>query len=205
MGAPTKPETVPVQTPWVVRHRIAVTWLPGVAYAIAIILYRGQAREDLFGMIVESIGLALIMAATAGRIWCAIYIAGRKNKELATEGPYSICRNPLYLFSFLGTIGLALGAKSLGLAAIVTPVFWIYYSLVIRSEERVLTGIFGERFENYRRSVPAVIPKWSLYRSGAELTIQPNKVSTGMIDALWFLWAVIALQWLEYAKGLWLR
>ena len=53
----------------------------------------------------ELFGVALLAVAAMGRIWCLIYIAGRKNKELCQLGPYSLCRNPLYLFSFVGVIG----------------------------------------------------------------------------------------------------
>jgi hypothetical protein len=77
--------------------------------------------------------------------------------------------------------------------------------VVIRSEERVLAGIFGEAFEAYRQAVPAVIPKFSLYRPGEELTIRPVKVAKGMIDALWFLWGILALEWLEFLKAGWFR
>lgn len=48
------------------------------------------------------VGCLCVGAAMAGRIWCAQYIAGYKNDVLVREGPYSVCRNPLYFFSFLG-------------------------------------------------------------------------------------------------------
>jgi hypothetical protein len=31
--------------------------------------------------------------ASLGRMWCSLYIAGSKDKELITNGPYSLCRN----------------------------------------------------------------------------------------------------------------
>ena len=48
------------------------------------------------------VGCLCVGAAMAGRMWCAQYIAGYKNDVLVREGPYSVCRNPLYFFSFLG-------------------------------------------------------------------------------------------------------
>lgn len=199
-SAVTSPAPIADKAPWVVRHRIALSWLPALLFVASIITFRGQLRDDSVGVTVENLGYLLIMAGSMGRIWCAIYIAGRKNKELATDGPYSLCRNPLYLFSYLGMIGLALGAKNLVLAAVATPIFWAYYSVVIKSEEKILSGIFGEAFENYKRKVPAVIPKFSGYWTRTEFSIQPKKVLAGMVDAMWFLWAIILLEGLEYAK-----
>src|SRR5262245_36841884 len=42
----------------------------------------------------------LTFAAGAGaRFWATLYIGGRKERELVTDGPYSLCRHPLYLGS----------------------------------------------------------------------------------------------------------
>jgi protein-S-isoprenylcysteine O-methyltransferase Ste14 len=189
------------RAPWVVRHRIALSWGPALLYFVAIIISRGQLRDDAVGEATKDLGYLLIIAGSMGRIWCAIYIAGRKNKELCTDGPYSICRNPLYVFSYFGMMGLAIGANNVVLAAIATPIFWIYYAVVIRSEESVLSGLFGESFEEYKRKVPAVLPKFSGYWTRPEFSIQPKKVLAGMVDAMWFLWAVMLLEVLEHAKG----
>jgi protein-S-isoprenylcysteine O-methyltransferase Ste14 len=40
------------------------------------------------------------------RLWCSLYISGYKNSQLITSGPYSLCRNPLYFFSFVGFAAL---------------------------------------------------------------------------------------------------
>jgi protein-S-isoprenylcysteine O-methyltransferase Ste14 len=186
----------------VVRHRIALSWLPGLAFAGVIVTSWGRLQNDRLGVAVGAAGYLLVIAASMGRIWCAIFIAGRKQKELCTDGPYSLCRNPLYLFSFFGVLGLALAAKNVGLALVVTPLFWGYYALVIRSEEKMLVHRFGEAFEEYRRVVPAVWPRFSGYRSRETFVIRPRKVLTGMVDAMWFLWALLLLQVLEQVKAL---
>ncbi len=146
------------------------------------------------------LGYALLILATIGRIWCAIYIAGRKNKEVCRSGPYSLCRNPLYLFSFLGLLGVALGAQNLPLALAVTPIYWIYYAFVIRGEEGELRALFGEAFEVYRREVPAVLPRWR--RPEAE-DISPRDAKIlfrAVLDAQVFLWLLLLLEILEYAR-----
>src|SRR5882757_8547660 len=48
---------------------------------------------------VEWVGVVLIVLCVMGRTWASLYIAGRKGEKLVSDGPYSVCRNPLYLFS----------------------------------------------------------------------------------------------------------
>ena len=43
-------------------------------------------------------GITLVGISSMGRMWCSLYIAGYKDNRLVTEGPYSLCRNPLYFF-----------------------------------------------------------------------------------------------------------
>src|SRR5262245_44567857 len=55
------------------------------------------AWADLTG---DMIGWTLFLLGAATRWWATLYIGGTKNKVLATMGPYSLCRNPLYLGTF---------------------------------------------------------------------------------------------------------
>ena len=50
-------------------------------------------------------GITLASFGAAGRAWATSYISGLKMKELVTTGPYSLCRNPLYFFSFILGVG----------------------------------------------------------------------------------------------------
>ena len=54
------------------------------------------------------VALGLTSAAAVGRLWCSLYIAGYKKSCLVTDGPYAMCRNPLYFFSMLGVWGILL-------------------------------------------------------------------------------------------------
>lgn len=62
---------------------------------------------------VEDFGRVLIAICILGRCWCTLYIGGRKGETLVSVGPYSLCRNPLYFFSFVGAAGVGAQTGSL--------------------------------------------------------------------------------------------
>src|SRR5688500_5721815 len=87
-------------------------------------------------------GLALVGVATVGRLWCSLYINSHKESALVTVGPYSITRNPLYFFSFLGFIGVGLATETVTLAIAMTCFFAVVYPVIIRREETLLQHKF---------------------------------------------------------------
>lgn len=89
--------------------------------------------------------------------WMLIYSA--KGERLVTEGVYSYVRHPQYCGLFLITVGLLIQWPSLT-ALIMWPILMFsYYHLSMR-EEKDMEKIFGKQYEEYRKKVPAFIPKW---------------------------------------------
>ena len=143
------------------------------------------------------LGCVLVGLATVGRLWCAQYIAGYKNGVLVCEGPYSICRNPLYLFSFLGCLGVGLCTESISLAVLLVIAFVLMYPGVIHSEEENLLHIFGKPYLDYLKRVPRFIPNFHLYHEPKEYTVKPKTFRKAAGDVLWFVWAVGVMECLE--------
>lgn len=145
------------QNAWrAVARRIRVPM--GFAFAIA---YLWLARPDVsmiaIGAIVVAMGIAIRATASAQL---------RKNEELATAGPYSYTRNPLYLGSIIIAIGFALAARNLWIWGLILAFFVIIYMPVIRNEESFLRSAFPD-FDDYARRVPRLWPRWS----GESLTV----------------------------------
>ena len=97
--------------------------------------------KDPVDLFIEWTGFIFLIIATLGRLWCSIYIGGYKNNRVINEGPYSIVRNPLYIFSFLGGIGLGLAAENLLVLSLVILLFIIYYPSVVYREEKDLEAL----------------------------------------------------------------
>jgi protein-S-isoprenylcysteine O-methyltransferase Ste14 len=114
--------------------------------------------SELASDLIEIAGFALLISAGLGRVWCTLYIAGRKDKVLCTTGPYSLCRNPLYFFSFLGLVGFVVATNHLVYASMVAIIFLIYYHYVIKKEEKRLLELFGEQFQTYQSNTNRFFP-----------------------------------------------
>jgi protein-S-isoprenylcysteine O-methyltransferase Ste14 len=134
-----------------------------------------------------AIGCFLAGVAVVGRAWCAVYIAGRKNKELTRDGPYSLCRNPLYFFSFLGAVGIGLCTTSIILTAIVIAVFAILYPITIASEERALRAFFGAEYDEYMAQTPRFLPRPSLFREPQERLVNAKVFRRELFDSIYFV------------------
>ena len=73
--------------------------------------------------------------------------------SLATEFPFSISRNPMYLGLTLMLLGIALllGSVSSLVPTLVFP--YLMDRIFIRAEEQMLAATFGEAWERYRSEV----------------------------------------------------
>ena len=144
-------------------------------------------------------GALLVIMGVAGRLWSTMYIGGRKNDELVQGGPYSMCRNPLYLFSFIAGLGVTLSFENVLLAAIYIIGFSLYYPFVIRSEERRLEMLFGETFRAYMKSTPRFAPNPFLFRFGRP-EVSAARLWRTFQDAIMFIIMVPAAYLIDWLK-----
>ena len=120
----------------------------------------------------DALGWLMFVFYVTFRLWATLYISGRKDKELQTQGPYSITRNPLYLGSFCLALSITLFFKSMSLF-MATFLGWIIYSYgVVQKEETYLETQFGEDFRAYCRRTPRFFPRFSLHRSGEVIGVE---------------------------------
>ncbi|MGH6751844.1 MAG: methyltransferase family protein [Bradyrhizobium sp.] len=143
----------------------------------------------------------MILLAIGGRAWATLYIGRRKATRLATEGPYSLSRNPLYLFSFLAAVGLGAQAGSVTIAAIFAAAgAFLIFAPVVKREEAALQTIFGETYDEYHRHTPRYGPRLAAWRDAATLEIVPARLYRTIADGLVFAALVPLFELIDWAQ-----
>ena len=130
-----------------------VRWRVRLGYPLAVavlFLARPTPRSVLLGGILGLFGLFV-------RAYAAGYL--HKQEMLTTTGPYAHTRNPLYLGSAILALGAGIATNSWFSASIVVLYFVIFYSIVMRREEKELLARHGAQFEEYARAVPLFFPR----------------------------------------------
>lgn len=181
------------------RFRLVFSWIIGLFLIFLITFTQSRHESSTIYEILELTGYCFIVIATLGRIWSTVYIGGRKDDELCKEGPYSITRNPLYIFTFIGAIGIIFSAHKLMLTIIIIP-FFIYYYFVIKSEEKRMMVFFGKEYKAYYKRVNRVIPTFHLYSSPKTIEVFPKILFRSMVHSSSFMWIFIIIEFIEYFK-----
>ncbi|MDM9625259.1 isoprenylcysteine carboxylmethyltransferase family protein [Rhizobium sp. S152] len=151
--------------------------------------------------ILEAMGTLAIFVAIVGRCWSLFYIGGRKNSELVDFGPYSICRNPLYFFSLIGIAGIGAQTGSLVCMAVFVVATYLAFDTAMRGEEAYLGSRYGEAFDDYKRSVPRLLPDPSLWRECEDIPLRSVRAVGSLRDGIVFLGAWLAIEVVRLAQA----
>jgi len=123
-------------------------------------------RGAFIARIVFEAGALLVGFAAVIRTWAAAYLRSDvvHDKALHTErivadGPYRHVRNPLYIGTFLLSVGLGLLASRSGFIVLAAGAAIRILRLIGR-EEAHLKREQGERFHEFCRRVPRLLPSW---------------------------------------------
>ncbi len=154
------------------------------AILLALFTHHPYRSDALPHLLLSSAGFLLLVASAGGRIWAGVYLVGRKNRSLVSEGPFSLTRNPLYFFSFLGFIGAGLSFGSLSLAAVFVLCFVGAHWPTIAAEERRLEGLFGDPYRAYRAGVPRFLPALRRPRMGRIAELEAAGFLRAIAEAL---------------------
>jgi len=205
-GAPAAPRMPTLDAAWRRLTRVQVRrrhtlWGLGAALALALPFLAGNPSGSALHEGTEQAGLAFIFAAILGRAWCTLYLGGRKGRELMTQGPYSVSRNPLYAFSLLGVLGAGAQSGSLLLGPLLAAAVYAVFSRVIGEEESLLRQAFGPEFDAYCRRVPRFGPRPSGWLSAERIEVSVPALWRTVRDALPFLLAVPAFETIEILQN----
>jgi len=181
-----------------IKYRIKITQFLGTILLL-LILFSHKNLEDIPAIadIIFICGITLVGIGTIGRIWCALYISGYKDRILIQSGPYSICRHPLYFFSLLGGLGIGLATETLTIPIIILIGFILFYPLQMDHEEKSLSKVFGKEFQSYLQRTPKFFPKFSLFNTPEECNVGIKIFTRALIRSFFFIWMIGLLELIE--------
>lgn len=182
------------------RRKVALAVLLGVMFFFLLFVRTFETGEDGLHEYVEKFGIAAILLAILGRMWCTLYIGGRKSAEVVRDGPYSVSRNPLYFFSAIGAIGVGAMIGSVTVAVLFGVLCYMAFHYVIMVEEDHLTRIFGEPYQAYLREVPRFFPSPGLYTDLDNVSVRPWALYRTFGDGLFFLAAYPFFEIIEHLQ-----
>lgn len=177
--APARPgRTVSASTP---RLRLTLVWY--LLLVVATAARVAPALPPVARVVLDGLALLLVTFAVLGRIWCSLFIAGRKDAELVTGGPYALCRHPLYLLSLAGGLGLGLATHSLLLAGGTVVVLYALFASAMRNEDAFLASRHGAAFAEYAARTPRMWPGFHPQPVPAALETRPPVLWKAFVDA----------------------
>ena len=175
--------------------RLRATFAIYVALIIATVIVGPRQVPPWLYYSLSIAGFVCVTLACLGRIWCSVFIAGHKDSDLVTQGPYSLCRHPLYAFSLLGALGLGLTTRSPLLCVLVVGLIAALVIYAASCEEQFLAEEFPERFKAYVLDTPNMW--WPRGRQvlPEKLDVRPAVFWKAFLDAgsFFLLWLLVIL------------
>ena len=159
------------------RHRGLLGAVLFVPVGLAVLFSVATVAEgSLQGVALNAAGWLAFLSYAALRVWATLFVGGRKERELQTEGPYSVCRNPLYLGSLAFAVAVACFLKSIVFAAALLPAVFLYLLFVVRAEEHFLELRFQADYRDYCRRTPRFWPRWSAFHTPALVRVELKRL-----------------------------
>src|SRR5205809_5625828 len=72
---------------------------------------------------------------------------------LATDGPYRVSRNPLYIAAIGVYLGITLWVNGLAPLLLIFPMTWLLHWGIVLRDERYLESKFGSAYKSYQTTV----------------------------------------------------
>jgi len=140
------------------------------------------------------VGSVIAAAGMLFRFYASGFIV--KNKELATSGPYSLVRHPLYTGNLLLLIGFTFASGQWWALVVAAAFWWFYYPAAIEYEDRKLNGLFGDAWQAWSATVPAVIPRSLAIRGGGSWSFRTSwKENYELIIVIYTLVCLLVIEW----------
>jgi protein-S-isoprenylcysteine O-methyltransferase Ste14 len=191
-SAPVKP-TKQLNASRAYRMRGAFGLMLLIPATIVAIFSRPLIQEGTWANIAaDALAWIFFLAGITFRTWSTLYVGSKKLKTLVDQGPYSVCRNPLYVGTFLMSLGCALFVKSALVVGAVIVVIVLYAIGTVPAEEKALLAYHGQPYADYLRRVPRFWPSFAHFGTPTMLDVKVNGVRLEAKRLLVYVWMPLA-------------
>jgi len=129
----------------------------GIAFII-LLTTLGRPIQNLFIP-----GVVFVVLGMMTRLWASGHV--KKDKVLATTGPYAYVRHPLYVGNHLILFGFCLASGLWwGLPAWIA-IGLVFYPSAINHEDELLHRLFPMEWERWRKRTRALVPRLTPYQT----------------------------------------
>ncbi|MCI6217552.1 MAG: isoprenylcysteine carboxylmethyltransferase family protein [Helicobacter sp.] len=169
------------------------------AFGIVWMFCSYSAYGDFIANCIRGLGVMLVIAGVYGRIYATVFIGGMKNegtdgKSFIDYGAYSLCRNPLYFFSFIAFVGILALKAQISLIVIGSILYLWIYRMTILSEEEFLSQKFGQSYAEFLTKSPRFFPSLTNFHCPEKVEVRPFFLHKEIRRAInWFIGVVAIL------------
>lgn len=168
-------------------HEASRQWFAVFFVLLVSLLGTTQPVFFIVGTVIAALGIAI-------RMWAAGHV--KKNKVLATDGPYAYVRHPLYVGNILLLAGFSIASMLWWSYLLMAFLLWFYYPPTIAYEDSKLHDIFGEQWENWSKDIHALIPTFKnrAGTSSSEWSFKQSLVQNGEpVIVAYLIWCLYIL------------
>ena len=121
----------------------------------------------IFGIMIIKPSISYVDNVVGNRL----HLIYPEKSELITNGIYKIIRNPQYLGRGVIAIGLGVFVNNV-LAIVVGLIHFLSFYVIIPAEDKEMERRFGESFKKYKKSVPAILPRFKDLNNFSRLVLK---------------------------------
>ncbi len=174
-----------------VHRRQRFRQLVGALY-VFLLTFAGQPTVELL-----AVGAVLVVLGMAVRMWASGCV--KKNRVLATSGPYAFVRHPLYVGNILICAGFCIASGLWWSWPLGIVVLLLFYPPAIAYEDRKLRGLFPDQWDGWATKTPALLPRLSAWSQakGAEWSWSQSMFKNGEPVYVAIMGACLIFLWMQ--------